>query len=345
MPDTMKSDIMKTVLNDLISGDMPSPATIREAFNQIMEGEVSPVQISAFLIALKMRGERVEDIAAAASVMREKALIIEAPEATMDIVGTGGDGIGTYNISTATAFVVAGCGVPVAKHGNKAVSSKSGAADVLSCLNIKLDCDMSLVSKALHTANICFLMAPRHHAAMRHVGPVRAELGIRTIFNLLGPLANPALVTRIMIGVFDKAWCAPFAHALAQLGTTHAWVVHGSDGLDEVTTTGVTHVAALEHGAVREFTISPDDFGIDTASLDDLRGGNPDENASYLRALLDGASGAYRDIVIMNAAVALVAGGHETDLKIGAERARHSIDAGHAKDALDALVRITNSGA
>lgn len=345
MPDISKSDIMKTALHDLISGDMPTPASIRDCFNQIMEGEVSPVRISAFLIALKMRGERVEDIAAAASVMREKALIIDAPEGTMDIVGTGGDGIGTYNISTATAFVVAGCGIAVAKHGNKAVSSKSGAADVLSCLNIKLDCDISLVSEALYTANICFLMAPRHHAAMRHVGPVRAELGIRTIFNLLGPLANPALVKRIMVGVFDKAWCSPFAHALAQLGTTHAWVVHGSDGLDEVTTTGVTHVAALEHGAVREFTISPDDFGIKTASLDDLRGGSPEENATYLRALLEGATGAYRDIVIMNAAVALVAGGHETDLKTGAERARHSIDAGHASAALDALVHITNSGA
>jgi anthranilate phosphoribosyltransferase len=345
MPDTMKSDIMKTALDDLISGDMPAPATIREIFNQIMDGDVSPVRISAFLIALKMRGERVEDIAAAASVMREKALTIDAPDGTMDIVGTGGDGIGTYNISTATAFVVAGCGVPVAKHGNKAVSSKSGAADVLSCLNIKLDCDMSLVSHALHTANVCFLMAPRHHAAMRHVGPVRAELVTRTIFNLLGPLANPALVKRIMIGVFDKAWCTPFAHALAQLGTTHAWVVHGSDGLDEVTTTGVTHVTALENGAVREFTISPDDFGIATASLDDLRGGNPEENADHLRALLDGATGAYRDIVIMNAAVAIVAGGHETDLATGAKRARHSLDTGQAKNALDELVRITNSGA
>ena len=345
MPDISKSDIMKTALHDLISGDMPTPATIRDCFSQIMEGKVSPVRLSAFLIALKMRGERVEDIAAAASVMREKALIIDAPEGTMDIVGTGGDGIGTYNISTATAFVVAGCGIAVAKHGNKAVSSKSGAADVLSCLNIKLDCDISLVSEALNTANICFLMAPRHHAAMRHVGPVRAELGIRTIFNLLGPLANPALVKRIMVGVFDKAWCSPFAHALTQLGTTHAWVVHGSDGLDEVTSTGVTHVAALEHGTVREFTISPDDFGIKTASLDDLRGGTPEENAAYLRALLEGAPGAYRDIVIMNAAVALVAGGHETDLKIGAERARHSIDAGHASAALDALVHITNSGA
>lgn len=345
MPEILKSDIMKTALDELIGGDMPTPATIRDCFNQIMEGEISPVRISAFLIALKMRGERVEDIAAAASVMREKALIIDAPEGTMDIVGTGGDGIGTYNISTATAFVVAGCGIPVAKHGNKAVSSKSGAADVLSCLNIKLDCDMALVSQALSSANICFLMAPRHHAAMRHVAPIRAELGIRTIFNLLGPLANPALVTRIMIGVFDKAWCAPFAHALAQLGTTHAWVVHGADGLDEVTTTGVTHVAALEHGAVRTFTISPDDFGIKIASLDDLRGGSPEENATYLRALLEGATGAYRDIVIMNAAVALVAGGHETDLKTGAKRARHSIDAGHAREALDALVRITNSGA
>ena len=337
------SDVIKTALTALISGARPGPAAIRDCFNEIMDGAVNDAQMAAFLTALQIRGEQVDDIAAAATVMREKATTISASDATMDIVGTGGDGIGTYNISTAAAFVVAGCGVPVAKHGNKAVSSQSGAADVLSALGIRLDCDFACLTQALDEACIAFLMAPRHHAAMRHVGPVRAELGIRTIFNLLGPLANPALVKRIMIGVFDKAWCAPFAHALAQLGTTHAWVVHGSDGLDEVTTTGVTHVAALENGKVREFTISPDDFGIDTASLNDLRGGSPEENAEYLRALLDGATGAYRDIVIMNAAVALVAGGHETDLKTGAKRARHSIDDGHARNALDALVHITNS--
>ena len=339
------TDIMKAALHDLINGDMPDSETITQCFNDIMNGDVSQVQMSAFLVALKMRGERVEDIAAAASVMRAKATTINAPDGTMDIVGTGGDGIGTYNISTATAFVVAGCGIPVAKHGNKAISSKSGAADVLSCLNIKLDCDLALVSRALEDAGVCFLMAPRHHAAMRHVGPVRADLGVRTIFNLLGPLANPALVKRIMVGVFDRGWCLPFAEALAKLGTTHAWVVHGSDGLDEVTTTGETHVVSLADGVIREFTISPSDIGLSTVSIDDLRGGTPEENAAHLQALLDGSVGAYRDIVIFNAAAALVAGGHAPSLVDAAAMARDSLDSGRAKTALAKLVQITNSGA
>jgi len=339
------TDTMKAALHDLIDGDMPGPETITQCFNDIMNGDVSQVQMSAFLVALKMRGERVEDIAAAASVMRAKATTINAPDGTMDIVGTGGDGIGTYNISTATAFVVAGCGIPVAKHGNKAISSKSGAADVLSCLNIKLDCDLALVSQALEDAGVCFLMAPRHHAAMRHVGPVRADLGVRTIFNLLGPLANPALVKRIMVGVFNRNWCLPFAEALAKLGTTHAWVVHGSDGLDEVTTTGETHVVSLSDGTIREFTISPSDIGLSTVSIDDLRGGTPEENAAHLQALLDGSAGAYRDIVIFNAAAALVAGGHAASLVDAAAMAKDSLDSGRAKTALTKLVQITNSGA
>ena len=341
--DKFMTDVMRDPLKMLTEDEMPSPDVIRDCFNAIMEGEVSQIQMAAFLTALKMRGERVEDIAAAASVMRDKATVIEAPDGTMDIVGTGGDGIGTYNISTATAFVVAGCGVPVAKHGNKAVSSKSGAADVLSSLGINLDCDMALVRRALTEAGICFLMAPRHHSAMRHVGPVRAELGIRTIFNMLGPLANPALVKRIMVGVFDPDLCAPFAYALASLGTTHAWVVHGADGLDEVSTTGETKVAALADGDVREFTISPDDLGLATVSIDALRGGTPEENATSLRDLLGGATGPYRDVVLLNAAAALVGGGHASDLTIAAERAIASIDSGNALAALDRLVAITNS--
>lgn len=337
------TDVMRDPLKLLTEGDMPSADAIRDCFNAIMDGEISQIQMAAFLTALKMRGERVEDIVAAASVMRDKATIIDAPDGSMDIVGTGGDGIGTYNISTATAFVVAGCGVPVAKHGNKAVSSKSGSADVLSNLGINLDCDMALVRRALIEAGICFLMAPRHHSAMRHVGPVRAELGIRTIFNMLGPLANPALVKRIMVGVFDPALCVPFAYALSSLGTTHAWVVHGADGLDEVSTTGETKVAALEGGVVREFTISPDDLGITAVSIDALRGGTPKENADSLRNVLGGATGPYRDVVVMNAAAALVGGGHATDLKIAAERATASIDEGNALKALDRLVAVTNS--
>lgn len=337
------TSVMRVPLKKLTEGDMPSPEEIRECFNAIMDGEVSQIQMAAFLTALKMRGERVEDIAAAASVMREKATVIDAPEGTMDIVGTGGDGIGTYNISTAAAFVVAGCGVPVAKHGNKAVSSKSGAADVLTCLGINLQCDMATVRRALDEAGICFLMAPRHHSAMRHVAPVRADLGLRTIFNMLGPLANPALVRRIMVGVFDPGLCVPFARALANLGTTHAWVVHGASGLDEVSTTGPTQVAALADGTVEEFTISPDDLDLSTASIDDLRGGTPEDNAASLRAVLEGADGPYRDIVIFNAAAALVAGGHAPTLQVGAGRAIDAISTGRARAALGNLVDITNS--
>ena len=338
------TSVMRVPLKKLTEGDTPSPDEIRDCFNAIMEGEVSQIQMAAFLTALKMRGERVEDIAVAASVMREKATVIDAPDGAMDIVGTGGDGIGTYNISTATAFVVAGCGVPVAKHGNKAVSSKSGAADVLSCLGIRLDCNMALVRRALTEAGICFLMAPRHHSAMRHVAPVRADLGLRTIFNMLGPLANPALVQRIMVGVFDPDLCAPFAAALSNLGTTHAWVVHGDSGLDEVSTTGPTRVAALADGEIREFTISPGDLGLPTASIDDLRGGTPEENAASLRAVLAGEAGPYRDVVILNAAAALVGGGHASSLQDGADRASDSIGAGRASAALDSLIAITNSG-
>ena len=338
------NDVMRDPLKMLTEGEMPSPDAIRDCFNAIMDGEVSQIRMAAFLTALKIRGERVEDIAAAAGVMREKALIVEAPEGTMDIVGTGGDGIGTYNISTATAFVVAGCGVRVAKHGNKAVSSKSGAADVLSSLGIKLDCEMALVSRALDEAGICFLMAPRHHSAMRHVGPVRAELGVRTIFNMLGPLANPALVKRIMVGVFAPELCVPFAHALANLGTTHAWVVHGADGLDEVSTTGETKVSALADGKVSEFTISPDDLGLATVTISELHGGTPEENAESLKAVLDGATGSYRDVVILNAAAALVGGGHADNLQDAAARAEASIAEGKARAALDRLVAITNSG-
>ena len=339
------TSVMRDPLKKLTEGDMPSPDEIRECFNAIMDGEVSQIQMAAFLTALKLRGERVEDIVAAATVMREKATTISAPQDAMDIVGTGGDGIGTYNISTATAFVLAGAGVPVAKHGNKAVSSKSGAAEVLSCLGIKLDCDLTLVSTALANAGICFLMAPRHHSAMRHVAPVRADLGIRTIFNSLGPLANPALVKRIMVGVFDPALCVPFAKALQQLGTTHAWVVHGADGLDEVSTTGPTQVAALADDNLREFTISPDEIGVDTVAIDALRGGTPEENAASLRAVLAGDAGAYRDVVLLNAAAALVAGGHEASLMTAAERAADSIADGRALAALDRLVAITNGAA
>ena len=339
------SDIVRPLIGKITTNTTYSEDEMKAAFGAIMSGDVSPALISAFLIGLKMRGETPADITAGASVLREMAAKITAPEGAIDIVGTGGDGIGTYNISTATAFVVAGCGVPVAKHGNRAVSSKSGAADVLTALGLNLDASFDVLETALREVGVCFLMAPNHHSAMRHVGPIRAELGTRTIFNLLGPLSNPALVGRIMVGVYDKAWCRPFAEALKALGTTNAWVVHGGDGLDEVTTTTTTSIAALRDGTITEFEISPADYGIEVASLDALKGGTGEENAKALRALLqndEAASPAYRDIVLMNAAASLVGTGYEDDFKTAIMRTTTALESGAALRALDGLVALTN---
>ncbi|MGC6485703.1 MAG: anthranilate phosphoribosyltransferase [Candidatus Puniceispirillales bacterium] len=336
------TDTLKSLIRQLAEGEVLDRSAMETCFDTILEGEAGAGQIAAFLTALKMRGETPEDITAGASVLRQRAVTINAPDEAMDIVGTGGDGIGTWNISSATAFVVAGCGVPVAKHGNRAVSSKSGAADVLLELGINLDADMALVQRALDEAKICFLMAPRHHSAMRHVGPIRVELGYRTIFNMLGPLSNPALVRRIMVGVFDKQWLRPFAEALATLGTTHAMVVHGRDGLDEVTTTGTTDAVCLRDGGIVEMEIHPSTIGVDEADPKDLIGGTPQENAAALTAILDGAEGAYRDIVLLNAATALFAGGHAATIGEGGDMARRSIADGAARAALENLVRITN---
>lgn len=339
------SDIVRPLIGKITTNNAYSTDEMKAAFGAIMSGDVSPALISAFLIGLKMRGETPSDISAGASVLREMADKISAPDGAIDIVGTGGDGIGTYNISTATAFVVAGCGVPVAKHGNRAVSSKSGAADVLTALGLNLNASFDILEEALDEVGVCFLMAPNHHSAMRHVGPIRAELGTRTIFNLLGPLSNPALVSRIMVGVYDKAWCRPFAEALSALGTTNAWVVHGCDGLDEVTTTTTTSVASLQNGEITEFEITPSDYGIQTASLEALKGGTGEENAKALRALLENdgaASAAYRDIVMMNAASALVGTGHEADFATALTRAKTSLESGAALRTLDGLVALTN---
>jgi len=339
------SEDLKPLIKSIAEGDALNRAEMETCFDTILEGDASPVQMAAFITALKMKGETPLDIAAGASVLRRRAVTISADDAAMDVVGTGGDGIGTWNISSATAFVMAGAGVPVAKHGNRAISSKSGAADVLSSLGIHLDAEMGLVQRALDEAGICFLMAPRHHAAMRHVGPIRAELGYRTIFNMLGPLSNPALVKRIMVGVFDHQWLRPFAEALHDLGTTHALVVHGRDGLDEVTTTTATDAVLLRHGAITEMTISPEDIGLPIAKTDDLIGGTPDENAKALRGLLEGQTSAYRDIVILNAAAALFGGGQADSLSDGAAKAVQSLDSGAALAKLDQLVAITNEKA
>ena len=335
------------LINKITTNQPYESADMREAFTSIMSGEVSAAQIAAFLVGLKMRGETPSDIAAGAQTLRAMATTITAPEGAIDIVGTGGDGVGTYNISTATAFVLAGAGVTVAKHGNRAVSSKSGAADILTSLGVNLDCDFGLLEAALAEAGVCFLMAPRHHAAMRHVGPIRAELGTRTIFNLLGPLSNPALVSRLMVGVYDKMWLRPFAEALHQLGTTHAMIVHGSDGLDEATITGPTYAVMLQNGTITEHEFHPSDCGISLATVADIQGGTPDENAAALRALLNNeadASTAYRDITLFNAALAMIGTGYETDLATAFARATDSLSSGAAQTALTSLISVTNRG-
>jgi len=335
--------IMKAVLAKVATGASLSVDESASAFDVIMSGDATPAQIGGFLMALRVRGETTDEITGAVRTMRAKALKISAPAGAIDIVGTGGDGGGTYNISTAAALVVAGCGVPVAKHGNRALSSKSGAADVLAALGVNLDADMRLIERAMVEAGIGFLMAPRHHSAMRHVAGPRVELGTRTLFNLLGPLSNPAGVKRQFTGAFSRAWIEPMALTLGNLGSEVAWVVHGGDGLDELTTTGVSHVAELRDGRVRCFDVGPEDAGLARVAPDALRGGTPEHNATALRAVLDGAKGPYRDVVLYNAAAGLIVAGKVASLKDGVAIAARSIDGGAARSALDRLVAITNA--
>ena len=338
---------MSDALKPLIGAAAERPLTRAEAelaFTNLFEGEATPSQIGGLLMAMRTRGETVDEYAAAAVVMRAKCHHVKAPEGAMDIVGTGGDGKGTLNISTATAFVTAGAGVPVAKHGNRNLSSKSGAADALTEMGIKVMIGPQVVEKSLREAGIGFMMAPMHHPAMAHVGPVRAELGTRTIFNILGPLTNPAGVTRQLTGAFSRDLIRPMAETLAQLGSERAWLVHGSDGTDEMTITGVSWIAALEDGAVKEIELHPEDFGLPVHPFAEIVGGTPSENAAALRALLDGAHSAYRDAVLLNAAAALVVAGAAPDLRSGVEMAADSIDSGRAKDKVTALARITQGG-
>jgi len=330
----------KSLLAKVATGASLSVEEAETAFDVMMSGNATPSQMGGFLMALRVRGETVAEITGAARTMRAKAAHVKAPADAMDIVGTGGDNVGTWNISTATAFVVAGCGVPVAKHGNRAFSSRSGAADVLTELGLDMEVPQDNLERALVEAGIAFLLAPRHHGAMRNVGPTRVELGTRTIFNILGPLSNPALVKRMMVGTYDRAWARPMAETLGNLGTEVAWVVHGSDGLDEVTTTGPTYVAELRKGKVSEFEIKPEDAGLPRASLAELKGGTPAENAAALRALLTGTRNAYRDIVLMNAAASLIVAGKAANLKDGAAQAARSIDEGRAQTALDGLMKF-----
>jgi anthranilate phosphoribosyltransferase len=332
---------MKEILGRLALGEKLSQDRAEQAFDIIMSGDATPAQIGAFLMALRLRGETVEEITGAVKAMRAKAQMIEAPPGAIDIVGTGGDGTGTFNISTASAFVAAACGVTVAKHGNRALSSKSGAADVLTALGVKIDADMKLVKEAVWEARLGFLMAPRHHSAMRHVAGPRVELGTRTIFNILGPLSNPAGVKRQLTGVFDARWVEPMAHVLARLGTEKAWIMHGQ-GMDELATTGPSTVAELAGGKVRVFEVTPEEAGLPRARLEDLTGGEPEKNAQAMRDLLSGAKSPFRDIVLLNSAAALIVADKVQDLKSGAAMAAQALDNGAARAVLDKLVAITN---
>ena len=334
------SDALKPLIDAAANGPLTHEQA-QTAFGILFEGEATPSQIGGFLMALRTRGETVDEYAAAAAVMRAKCHAVSAPAGAMDIVGTGGDGKNTLNISTATAFVVAGAGVTVAKHGNRNLSSKSGASDALTQMGLNVMVGPEVVEKALNEAGIGFMMAPMHHPAIAHVMPTRAELGTRTIFNILGPLTNPAGVKRQLTGAFSRDLIRPMAETLGQLGSEKAWLVHGSDGTDELTITGVSWVSALENGQVTDFEINPEDAGLPIHPFEDIIGGTPEENASDFNALLDGVQNAYRDTVLLNSAAALVVADVATDLKQGVEMARTSIDSGAARDKITTVARIT----
>ncbi len=325
------------------AGSLLSRAEAIGAFDAILSGEVTPSQMGGFLMALRVRGESVEEITGAVTAMRAKMLRVAAPDEAMDIVGTGGDGSGSYNVSTLAALVVAACGVPIAKHGNRAASSKSGTADTLSALGVKIGIAPAVVERCIREAGIGFMMAPAHHAAMRHVGPTRVELGTRTIFNLLGPLSNPAGVKRQLIGVFSAAWLEPMAEVLRNLGSRRVWITHGADGLDEMTTTGVTKIVELRDGAIRAFEVTPESAGLARADPAALKGGDAAHNAAALRAVLEGASNAYRDIAAFNAAGALVVAGKARELAEGVEMADEALRSGAALRVLERLVTVSNA--
>jgi anthranilate phosphoribosyltransferase len=332
----------KPLLGKVAAGAYLSRAEAAAAFDAMLSGEVTPAQMGGFLMGLRVRGESVEEITGAVEAMRAKMLRVSAPRDAVDVVGTGGDGSGSYNVSTLAAIIVAACGVPVAKHGNRAASSKSGTADTLGALGVKIGIDPSIVERCIRQAGIGFMMAPTHHAAMRHVGPVRVELGTRTIFNLLGPLSNPAGVRRQLIGVFSGAWLEPMAEVLRNLGSERVWITHGGDGLDEMTTTGPTSIVELRDGAIRAFEIAPEDVGVKRAQPADLKGGGADENAAALMGVLEGAQNAYRDIALLNAAGALVVADKARELAEGFEIAGGALKSGEARRTLAKLVKVSN---
>jgi anthranilate phosphoribosyltransferase len=334
---------LKPLIGKVAAGTPLSRQEAREAFTVMMSGEATPAQMGGFLMALRVRGETVDEITGAVEIMREKMLRVDAPEDAIDIVGTGGDASGSYNISSCAAFVAAGAGLKIAKHGNRALSSRSGAADVLMALGVKLDIPAEKISACIAEAGVGFMFAPAHHASMKHVGPSRVELGTRTIFNLLGPLSNPAGVKRQVTGVFSRQWVEPLAHVLKNLGSEACWICHGEGGVDEIVPTGTTWVSELKHGQVRSFEITPEDAGLSRSSLDDLKGGDAAQNADALRHVLAGKPSAFRDAAVMTAAAALVVAGREPSLKQGVAAAQAAIDSGAAEAALSTLVKVSNS--
>jgi anthranilate phosphoribosyltransferase len=338
----MSAPEIKSLMQKVASGAPLEEDEIQAALEAMMSGVATPVQMAAFLMALRVRGETISEITGACRLMRSAMVPVEAPPDAVDIVGTGGDGHGTYNVSTCAALVAAGAGVPIAKHGNRSVSSLSGSSDVLTALGVKLDVSPETIASTISSANVGFMWAPMHHPAMKHWAPVRAELGIRTLFNLLGPLSNPANVKRHVVGVFHEGWVEPLAEVLKKLGSVHAWVVHGSDGLDELTTTGKTHVAELKDGDISAFDVTPDLAGLPVATLADLKGGDASVNAIAIQEVLRGKAGPFRDIVLMNAAAALIVAGKAANLADGVDRAMRAIDGGAAAQALEKLIAITN---
>jgi anthranilate phosphoribosyltransferase len=334
---------LKPLIAKVADGKSLSRAEAETAFNVLMSGDATPSQIAGFLMALRVRGETVDEISGAVTVMREKMLRVTAPADAIDIVGTGGDASGSYNISTCAAFVAAGAGLKVAKHGNRALSSKSGSADVLMALGVKLDTGPEKISDCIREAGVGFMFAPQHHASMKHVGPTRVELGTRTIFNLLGPLSNPAGVKRQITGVYSKAWLEPFAQVLKALGSEACWICHGKGGVDEIIPTGTTWIAELKDGVVREFNFTPESVGIVRSNPDELKGGDAAENAVALKAVLDGKPSAFADAAVMTAGAALVVAGKANTLKAGIITAREAIASGAAAKSLKSLVEVSNS--
>lgn len=333
---------LKPLIAKVAAGTPLTRAEAREAFDVMMSGDATPSQIGGFLMALRVRGETVDEITGAVEIMREKMLPVEAPVDAIDIVGTGGDASGSYNISTCAAFVAAGAGLKVAKHGNRALSSRSGAADVLMALGVKIDVPPEKISECISEAGLGFMFAPAHHSSMKFVGPSRVELGTRTIFNLLGPLSNPARAKRQVTGVFSKQWVEPLAQVLQNLGCEACWICHGEGGMDEIVPTGTTWIAELKDGKITSFTLTPEEAGLKRSSLEDLKGGDAEHNADALRHVLAGKPSAFRDAAVMTAAAALVVAGKEADLKRGVAAAQKAIDSGAAEAALNKLVKVSN---